>query len=56
MKEKRMMRTNSEQVLSFLEKIKQSKGRRLNKLGECLKKGKETLFVFDEKDLKYILK
>lgn len=50
------MRTNSEQVLSLLEKIKRSKDKKLNKLGECLKKGKETWFVFDEKDLKYILK
>ena len=32
------MRISSGQVLSFLEKIKQSKDRKLNKLGECLKK------------------
>ena len=36
------METNSRQVLSLLEKIKSSKGRKLNKLGELLNKGGKT--------------
>ena len=48
--------TNSRQVLSLLEKIKSSKGRKLNKLGELLNKGGKTPYLFDEKDLKYILR
>lgn len=56
MKGNNTIKTNSEQVLSLLEKIKKSQDRKLNKLGEWMKKGKESLFVFDEKDLKYILK
>ena len=56
MEEKKVMKTNSEQAISLLEKIKKSKDRKLNKLGEWMKKSKESLFEFDEKDLKYILK
>ena len=40
----------------FVGKIKSSKGRKLNKLGELLNKGGKTPFLFDEKDLKYILR
>ena len=50
------METNSRQVLSLLENIKSSKGRKLNKRGELLNKGGITPFLFDEKDLKYILR
>ena len=50
------METNSRQVLSLLEKIKSSKGRKLNMLGELLNKVGKTPFLFDEKDLKYILR
>lgn len=51
------MRTNCQEALDLLEKIKQSGGnRKLNKLGEWLEKHPEPFFVWDEKDLKYILK
>lgn len=50
------MKTNSKEVLLLLEKIRNSKDRKLNKLGEWLKKKQEPLFTWDEKDLKYILK
>ena len=50
------METNSRQVLSLLEKIKSSKGSKLNMLGEFQKKGGKTTFLFDEKVLKYILR
>ncbi len=50
------IKTDNSQILELLEKIRTSKGRRLNKLGELLKKREASPFVFDEKDLKYILK
>lgn len=56
-KRKPTMRTNCQEALDLLEKIKQSGGnRKLNKLGEWLEKHPEPLFTWDEKDLKYILK
>ena len=51
------MRTNSQEVMAFLEKIKKSGGkRRLNKLGEWRKSNSEPLFTWDDKDLKYIMR
>ena len=48
-----MEELNQQPVLSLCWK---SKGRKLNKLGELLNKGGKTPFLFDEKDLKYILR
>ena len=50
------METNSRQVLSLFEIIKCAIGRKLYKLGDLLNKGGKTPFLFDEKDLKYILR
>lgn len=51
------MRTNSQEAIELLAKIKNSGGKRkLNKLGEWLSQNPEPLFTWDEKDLKYILK
>ena len=56
-KNKPRMKTNSQDVLDFLEKIKRSSGKRkLNKLGEWLESHPEPLFTWDDKDLKYIMK
>ncbi len=56
-KKKPTMRTNSPEVIALLEKIKKSGGtRKLNKLGEWMAKKSEPLFIWDDKDLKYILK
>lgn len=56
-KRKPRMRTNCQEVLDFLDKIKKSGGKRkLNKLGEWRKNNPDPLFTWDDKDLKYILK
>ena len=51
------METNSRQVLSLLEKNKKFKkaGNSIS-LVKLLNKGGKTPFLFDEKDLKYILR
>jgi hypothetical protein len=56
-KKKPSMSTNCQEAIELLAKIKGSEGKRkLNKLGEWLAKKPEPLFVWEEKDLKYILK
>lgn len=51
------MRTNSEEVMALLDKIKKSGGKRkLNKLGEWLAANPEPLLTWEDKDLKYILR
>lgn len=51
------MRTNCQEAIELLAKIKASGGRRrLNKLGEWLETHPEPLFTWKDEDLKYIMR
>lgn len=51
------MRTNCKEALELLERIKKNGGKqKLNKLGEWWATNPEPLFIWDKKDLKYIMR
>lgn len=51
------MRTNCEEAKALLERIRKNGGKRkLNKLGQWMATNPATLFTWEDKDLKYILR